>query len=328
MSQHSYAEIDVALIEANTTAMRALRDTLAQMGVRNTHTFTSAAGVVEALTQQPPDLAIVDVDHVETDGFRLIRRLRNDAAFPNPFVCVIATTWQPTEALFQKVTNSGADALLVKPASPKQVMDRVAALVETRRTFVVSVDYVGPDRRKNPREGAQVATLDPPNSLALKVQGQWERAGGKDQIARGIVWLNEQKMVRVAFHIGFLIEYARPGLDHTPPERIALDHLMRVPATVEDLLKRATGRTNIDKGFEPACRSLLALVERIHRTPQTMPPAADLAELQVLALAIMGALSPDRPQELLLNEVISSTAVYRKRLDELLAAKAGAAEAK
>jgi len=271
---------------------------------------------------------IIDVDHGEADAFRLIRRLRTDPAFPNPFVCVIATTWQPTEALLQKVTNCGADSLLVKPASPKQVMDRVAALVETRRTFVVSVDYVGPDRRKNPREGAQVATLDPPNSLALKVQGQWERAGGKDQIARGIVWLNEQKMVRVAFHIGFLIEYARPGLDHTPPERIALDHLMRVPATVEDLLKRATGRTNIDKGFEPACRSLLALVERIHRTPQTMPPAADLAELQVLALAIMGALSPDRPQELLLNEVISSTAVYRKRLDELLAAKAGAAEAK
>lgn len=324
MAEHSYGQIDVALIDANAMAMSGLRGTLAKMGALHIHAFTSTAGVAEALALQAPDLVIVDVDHGEGEGFRLVRRLRMDPDFPNPFVSVIATTWQPTEALLQKVTNCGADALLVKPASPKQVMDRIAALVESRRKFVVSVDYIGPDRRKNPREGIQVATLDPPNSLGLKVLGQWERAGGKDAIGRGISWLNEQKMLRNAFHVGFLIEYALPGLGNAPPDRIAVDHLLRVPATVEDLLRRFSGQGGGDQGVEPACRSLLAAIDGVRRAPQVAPQADTLAALRTSALAIQRALNPDRPPELLSNEVISSVAAYRKRLDELLAAKADA----
>jgi CheY-like chemotaxis protein len=300
-----------------------MRDSLLQMGIRKAHPHPSITGVYEALVAQPPDLVVVDIDTPEIDGFKLIRWLRNDPSFGNPFICIVATTWQPTEALMQRANNSGTDALLVKPASPKQLMDRITALVEARKSFVVTADYAGPDRRKNPREGLQIPTLEPPNILRMKATGQWDRARGRDAVAKGAAWLNEQRAARNAFQISFLIAFAEPGLAANPPDRLALDHVLRITPVVEDLLKRVVGR-GLDARFDTACKAILALVERIRRSPETPPAAADLTQMRALGLNIMRVLSPDRPADALAREVAEAAQGYRKRLAQIMAAKAAA----
>ena len=335
MTERNFSLVEAAVIESNLGTMRGMRDALNQSGIRKVHPFQNLAGqnlagqnlasLTEALIAAQPDLIVVDVDSPEIDGFKLIRWLRTDAAYPNPFVCILATSWQPTEALLHKLHNSGADLLLVKPTSPKQVTERIHALLESRKRFTVSADYIGPDRRKTPREGPQIPSFDAPNTLKLKAGGPWERNSAREQISNGITWVNEQKAQRDAFQIAFYVEVAGPGLATTPPDRMAFDLILKINALIEDLLKR-TEEVERDPGLETTCRATQALVERVRRQPGNAVAAADTDELRTLSASLMRMVTPGRPAESMAGEVAEAAAAYHKRLEQILAAKAEAAK--
>jgi len=325
MTERNLSLVEAAVIESNLGTMRGMRDALVQSGIRKVHPFQSLAGMTDALAALQPDLIVADVDSPEMDGFKLIRWLRTDLGYPNPFVCILATSWQPTEALLHKVHNSGADLLLVKPASPKQMTERIHALLENRKRFTVSADYIGPDRRKNPREGQQVPSLDAPNTLRLKATGHWDRLTVRDDLAKGIAWLNEQKAQRDAFQIAFYIEVAKPGLAAAPPERMAFELILKVSPLIEDLLKR-TEATECDPGLDTACRAVLALVERVRRRAGAKIAETDIGELQALSASLMRMVNPGRQPESMSEEVAEAAAAYQKRLEQILAARAEAAK--
>ena len=320
MTETNYALVEALLIEPSVGTMRGMRDSLLQMGIRKSHPHQTLAGVAAGAISLSPDLVIVDIDAPEIDGFKFIRWLRTDPEYPNPFVCIVATTWKPTEALLHKVDNSGADTLLVKPFSPKQMMERVHHLVEGRRRFVVSTDYIGPDRRKAPRDSPPVPTLDAPNTLRLKVGGHWDAGAAREQIAQGTLWLTERKALRDSFQIAFLLEYARPGLTPRPPERVAVLHALRAGSLAEDLLKRLLLRDHA-ANLETTCKALLALVERIHHSPETPVAEADLAQLHALSFALAQGIDPGRTAEELTREIAEAIVDYRARMDALKAAK-------
>ena len=77
-----------------------------------------------------------------------IKELRHNETGRNPFVPVIVTTWEPDRDLVEKIADSGADALLVKPFSPWQLIERIDCLANRRKPFVVTAERIGPDRRK------------------------------------------------------------------------------------------------------------------------------------------------------------------------------------
>jgi CheY-like chemotaxis protein len=320
MADLNFSQVEAALIEANVTVMRGMRDSLLQLGLQKVHPCPTVDAFAELLGDQTPDLVVVDIDHPDIDSFKLIRWLRNDPDFPNPFICIIATTWQPTEALLQRVNNSGADALLVKPASARQLMDRVLALVDGRKKFIVTADYTGPDRRRQLRDSVHMPSLEPPTSLRLKATGSWDR-GGASLVAKGVAWIDEQKAIRDAFHISFLVAYAEPGLATEPPDRLALDHVARIPPVVDDLLRRVAKR-GLDSRFESACKAILETVERIGSNTEFPSAINDLVQLRTLGLGLIRALQPSRSADVVMKEVSGAAAAYRKRLEQLWAAKA------
>ncbi len=67
------------------------------------------------------------------------------------------------------MVNSGADDLLLRPFSTTLLGQRIEAHVERRKGFVITTEYVGPDRRKEPGGGA-IDLFDPPNSLKMKAK--------------------------------------------------------------------------------------------------------------------------------------------------------------
>ena len=115
-----------------------------------------------------PDLLIADATSPETETFRLVQSVRHSVIGGNPFIGIIVTAFHPTKMLLAKVTNCGADALLVKPVAFRQIQDRINALIDQPRNFVVTADFVGPDRRKSPREGSPIPLLEVPNTLRMK----------------------------------------------------------------------------------------------------------------------------------------------------------------
>lgn len=320
MPDYDLSLIDVALIDRQPNTLRLLRDVLFRLGLKRTVGFPGIGEATKALPATAFDLLLVDAEEADTEPFKFIRALRNDGITANPFLGLIVTTWQATNPLLLRVGNSGADGLLIKPVSPKQMLERIASLIESRRPFIVTSDYTGPDRRKSPREGAQVPLLDVPNTLRLKATRTGQPAQPRALIDRAAIAVNEQKLIRTSVQIAFLIEFALPGLSREPPEPSAIDHVGRVPEAL-DALRRRLSPGSPRFSFEPVAEALTGLVARIKAQPQAPLDRNALQQLRSLAYGAMKAAAPDRSPEVMATEVHETVARYRARLTQIAAGR-------
>jgi hypothetical protein len=95
----------------------------------------------------------------------LLRSQRLGELGINPFIPIIATLWAGQADLVADLMNCGCDDVLLRPFSAVQALDRVKSIVLARKGFVVTSDYVGPDRGKISASGMAPAQFDPPNTL-------------------------------------------------------------------------------------------------------------------------------------------------------------------
>ena len=103
-------------------------------------------------------------------GNRIFQELRQGGNCGNPFIVIIVTAWEKNAALIKKVVSSGADDLLLRPFSTALLGSRIESHIERRKGFVITTDYVGPDRRKDSSRPSNVELFEPPNSLKMKAK--------------------------------------------------------------------------------------------------------------------------------------------------------------
>ncbi len=325
MPDYDFSQVDAAIIDPQVNTARVFRDVLGRMSFRRIELFDSVKSAVGLLSAGTPDLILVDADGDVDEAFRFVRALRNEPNVPNSFTGLIVTTWAPTPALLARVANAGADDLLLKPVSPKQVKDRIISLIEGRKGFVVTADYTGPDRRKAPREGTQVPVLDAPNTLRLKASGQWAQATVRGLMAEANGFVTTQKRMRGSIQVAFLAEFAMPGLCRPTPERSALDHIGRIGGFIDDLLRRLPDDGELAH-IETVAKSVKRLAEKLRgQADQGTVDADDVAQLQTMARALMQGVDPDRSLTDMTREVTAAVTGYRARLEQMAQAKAAAA---
>jgi DNA-binding response OmpR family regulator len=318
------SQIECFLYDPEPNVRRLMRDALVPFKIGDVEQFGSVAALRSALQGAAPDLLILDVADAEDETLHLVHRLRHGRLGTNPFAGVIMTAFNPTHQLLNRVTNCGADALLVKPIAPRHLHERISALAEAERAFVVTSDFIGPDRRKAPRAGSRILPVPVPNTLRLKMQA------GQDEIealvAEAAATINGHKLERLAFQAAFLVEFARPGLSEGPPDRMSLDHLLRVPAVVDELLRRLP--LPPEGGEHPAAvkaRVLLAEVGAVSADLAAGVPAPGLSDLIMRALDVMASLGSGRSRADMAAEVAEAVDTYRNRLELAAQQRFGAA---
>jgi DNA-binding response OmpR family regulator len=325
MPDYDLSQIDCILFEPETNVRHLLRDALGRLRIQRTEVFGHIEDVRKAFQTGNPDLLIADATSPETETFRLVQAVRHSVIGGNPFIGIIVTAFHPTKMLLAKVTNCGADALLVKPVAFRQIQERINALIDQPRNFVVTADFVGPDRRKSPRESSQLPLLEVPNTLRMKATGTFARANSHDLIECRIGEINEQKLLRQAFQAAFLIEFAIPGLVTDMSDRMALDHLQRVGPVLEDLIHRLPANAAGSRAtIHEQARDLSDTVEIARSQALSGKAPSGIDRLKDAALAIMQVLSPDRDASSLRREVESAASAYRARLTAMAEAKTAA----
>ena len=110
----------------------------------------------------------------------MIQQLRQGTAGYNPFIVIIVTAWEKNSALINRVVSSGADDLLLRPFSTGVLGQRIEAHVDRRKGFVITTEYVGPDRRRDSNRPSDIELFEPPNSLKMKAKDRLST----DEIAR------------------------------------------------------------------------------------------------------------------------------------------------
>lgn len=284
----SFDKVDLLLVAPKNQNSSSLRQSLTDLDFRDIRTGSSIKDIEQSLETRPPDLLITDSDLADGDVCALIRDIRNHRIGTNPFMSIIVTTWKPSESLVHRVVESGADDLLVQPASRGQLRSRIDGLTFNRKPFIITARYIGPDRRNLTRsEKLAGMAVNVPNLLLAKASGDKDAAELQRAVDAAVASVNKNKLSRNAQHIGNLVKQVLAAYESKSIDGHLVDLLGNLIVTTEDATRRLTGTP-----FAAASKLCDALVKVAKRMEQSFraPSQKDLRLLPQLAMSIHLAL--------------------------------------
>ena len=117
----------IALVDDERNILTSLGMALEAEGYK-VRTYSDGAAALVALTEEPVDLAILDIKMPRMDGMELLRRLRQQTDMP-----VIFLTSREEEIDELSGLKMGADDYIAKPFSQRLVVERVKAVLRRFR---------------------------------------------------------------------------------------------------------------------------------------------------------------------------------------------------
>lgn len=242
MSGSQYENIRVVLAEPSSSFRAELQQLLIARGFKSIVATGNLAGVVKAVEDDEVDLLIGDTKMPEGDLSELIHNIRHGEVGHNPFVVTITLLGHTAADLVRRVIDSGTDHVIAKPFDVDEIVDHIENLTHSRKEFVVTTDYIGPNRRKRPRPGSmEIPLITVPNPLRSRMTGQITDATIKRSIHSTLAIINEQKVVRHAYQIGWLMNQishvCEDGLADAGNQDITA-HMDRLRFVSADIVKR------------------------------------------------------------------------------------------
>ena len=141
------SDVSVLLVDNNRTSSDILSQVLSGFGVRAMTKAETAKEALKILQAQSFDFIMADANLPEMDGYRLvqkIRRLPDQTSATTPIMVLSSHTRQ---AAILRARDSGANFVILKPITPKVLLDRIQWIAQEERMFVQTKSYAGPDRR-------------------------------------------------------------------------------------------------------------------------------------------------------------------------------------
>ena len=315
MSKLSFDSVDVLIYDPVSSNRTATRAAMYSLGFRKTETVSTLEAFLEACQKSPPDIALCEAQGQAEELCALIQQMRQGGAGYNPFIVIIVTAWEKNTALINRVVSSGADDLLLRPFSTALLGQRIEAHVDRRKGFVITTEYVGPDRRRDTSRATNVEMFDPPNSLKMKAKDRLPN----EEIARRLDLelktarekLTTEKLRRDSFQVAILwrLLQDQPLLPAKPPA-----DLLKLQGLVKSIEERAT-----DSQFAPAmewCQSLLASAEGL---AAGVDRNASMHLLGHAALSLHQVFYPEKTAADQISEIDATVALIRARSQQALA---------
>jgi DNA-binding response OmpR family regulator len=138
----------VMLIDANPQGMDILTQVFSGFGVRTPLRCSTAKDAVGLLRKVDVDLIVAEADLPgEMDGYDFVHWLRRSGLPQNSFTSVILVSGHTRAEKVARARDCGANFIILKPISPRILLQRIVWVAKENRPFVEAETYVGPDRR-------------------------------------------------------------------------------------------------------------------------------------------------------------------------------------
>ena len=304
MANLRFDQVDIVLVDPDRGSRDGIRNMLYNNGFRDLRFGLTMEDLREQFKLATPDMLICEAELPDGDFTRLISSLRHNELGNNPFLPVIATTWHPTGELVQSIIECGVDDLIPKPISTSHLLNRIKTLINARKPFVVTSDYVGPERRHRDdvKESGRPA-VEVPNTLRAKATGEAEDVAVQVAIRKAIAHVNEQKLERHAVQIGELTKVVLAAYEEGAVDGRVFDDLDRLYYLAGDTSRRMTGTQY--GHVSDLCESLIKVTASI-RDEKFSPASKDLQLLKPLSQAIAGAFAEDEAVADLARQISAS----------------------
>lgn len=140
--------VSVLLLDSSQHGLEILAQILKGFGAQEVHRCLSVADAERIIKRSSIDLIIADPATRDGDGYELLKWLRSAPAERNRQVPMIVVSGHSTPTRVGKARDVGANFFVVKPVSPKTLLERILWINRDKRAFVEMDDgYCGPDRR-------------------------------------------------------------------------------------------------------------------------------------------------------------------------------------
>jgi two-component system, chemotaxis family, chemotaxis protein CheY len=103
--------------------------------------------LLQALTGQKIDILICDGRLPPHGALALTRAIRHKGDNLNRTMPIMVMTGDAREMTVKLARDAGANMVISKPVSPKNLYDRLAWIAFSQRQFIDTATYFGPDRR-------------------------------------------------------------------------------------------------------------------------------------------------------------------------------------
>jgi DNA-binding response OmpR family regulator len=137
----------IAVIAATPALSSILSMVLAADSRLRVRQFDSDMALLAYMRLAPVDVLVCDFDRDGRPAYEMVEAIRLDNSIESQEVQVIALTRTITPPMRHQSISAGIDEVLIKPMSPRHLLQRVQARLRTRPVISVANGYRGPERR-------------------------------------------------------------------------------------------------------------------------------------------------------------------------------------
>ncbi|HLN23124.1 MAG TPA: response regulator [Patescibacteria group bacterium] len=229
----------------------------------------------QTIRREGADLLILNASMDGEDTSFITTGIRSGKLGRDPFTIIIVLMATTDTARARSIADSGADDALLLPVASDVLIKKVTDLSGPRKPFVVTCDYIGPERRATPRPNRTSAMqIEVPNPLAGR---RGDGYAAVRDASRERVFM--ERTARLAAQIGWLIDAIGEAVIKDEP---IVPFLFRLDQVGKELAECMAAPEWIER-----IRRLLALARAIRISQTAVSPNA-LAELTAAAGVIRG----------------------------------------
>ena len=137
----------VAIIAANPALTSLLAMVVAGDSRLKVRQFVDEVELLAYMRIAPLDMLVCDFDRDGRPAYEMVEGIRLDGSLVSQDVPVIALTRGITPPMRHQAISAGIDEVIVKPMSPRHLLQRIQARLRTRSVVGVLGGYRGPERR-------------------------------------------------------------------------------------------------------------------------------------------------------------------------------------
>ena len=296
-----------------------VRNALKEVGISNFSYANSTSEMISSLKIGESDISVFDVDFDEGKAIKALKSLRLDQLGKsfNPYVTVICTSWTHDTKTVQKAISAGVDDLLLFPLSMQKLKSRIEHSINERKPFIVTSDYIGPERRKDPNRESEIPYFYPPNSLQMSLAGEVLLQSDLEQaIEQARSNISVEHLKREAFQIAFLARVATEDFMNSGPSPSVAEQLRKMNQILLDLERRNKELNGPD--ISELANSLRSTLENCHQVQSEKSNSIEetvrmLRLIEPISRGIAVLLGHSGGEGALIHEIGSSVATFRSR---------------
>jgi len=296
LQKDDFSSVSVSIGSESIRGRRLVEGILRERGVSTFQEIYNTKDFEAAIIANETDLFVCDASLPTGELDKLMERVRNGWLGPNPFFNILVLIYDTTPESVKKYLNAGADSIIQIPFSKNQLLKHFMQVIDHRKPFVVTSDYIGPDRDRTKRPGEQkIPNIKVPNLISEKIYNSFKKENHNNEVLATMAIINEEKMSRHAFQVGWLADKMVSIAENSTiptksnetrskaPEEVARHFGESLLRTANDMNLRIVGLK--DDHTKDLCISLLSAAEKINESPP-FPDQRDVGELVELAIEL------------------------------------------